>query len=439
MYRIQSCHLTISLSALLAAGAAGHVSDARAANVQVTNCNDSGAGSLRDGVAAASSGDTVDLRSLSCRRITLTSGAIDIPQASLAIRGPGFDRMVVSGNYTSSVLRHSGLGTLSLSGLTISRGHLSAEDAHGGCIYSAGNADIVGVQVHDCGVFGNGRASGGGAYVVGDLRLFTSAVYDNRAAVGGGLLVLGNLRAHRVRITGNIARGMSGEGGGFRVLNGATITYATVANNFAGVRSGGGEILGLEGVPTFIANSTFSGNSAGEQGGGLVTSNNGTTIINTTFSGNASRFISAAQLTPPATVTNSTFAFNREDSGLLSCLAAVLTFGEIHLESTIVARNTCNGAPGWDVNGGGPDESSVIGADNLIESAYILLPADTIRTDPLLLPLADNGGPTLTHALMDGSPAIAHGNNVLGLTNDQRGPGFARSKGDRTEIGSIER
>jgi hypothetical protein len=307
-------------------------------------------------------------------------------------------------------------------------------------VYSAGNADIVGVQVHDCGVFGNSRAGGGGVYVVGNLRLFTSAVYDNRAAGGGGLLVLGNLRAHRVRITGNIARGSVGEGGGFRVIGGATITYATIANNFAGYRSGGGETVGYPGgVPTFIANSTFYNNTAGEQGGGLVTSNNGTTIINTTFSGNVAQIISAAQLTPPSTVTNSTFAFNREERELPGCLCAVLAFGEIHLESTIIGRNTCNGAPGWDVGQAGLGTGSVIGADNLIERADIPLPVDTIRTDPMLLPLADNGGPTLTHALMDGSPAIAHGNNVLGLSNDQRGPGFARTKGDRTEIGSVER
>jgi len=53
-------------------------------------------------------------------------------------------------------------------------------------------------------------------------------------------------------------------------------------------------------------------------------------------------------------------------------------------------------------------------------------PADTIRFDPMLAPLADNGGRTWTHALLDGSPAIDDGNNEAGLLYDQRGPGFPR-------------
>lgn len=439
MYRIHNT-FAASLSAMIVAASAGHVSDVRAATtLQVTNCGDSGPGSLRDSVAAASSGDTVDLRNLSCRRITLTSGAIAIPQASLAIRGAGFDRMVVSGSYTSSVLRHSGTGTLAVSGMTISQGHLASEEAHGGCLYSAGNADLVSVQVQHCGVYGNSHALDGGAYVVGNLRLYTSAVNYNIAAAGAGLYVGGHLRAHRVRIMSNYARGYLGTGGGFRVLNGATITYATVAGNWAAQRSGGGEILGTQGGSTYIANSTFFNNSAGEQIGALATSNNGTIIINSTFSGNSSTYISTAQITPPATVVNSTFAFNNEHSGTLHCFAAVLAFGEIHMESTIVARNTCNGGPGWDINGVGLDQGSVVGADNLIELAFIPIPADTIRVDPQLLPLADNGGPTLTHALMEGSPAIDRGNDILGLADDQRGPGFARVNGPRADVGAFER
>jgi hypothetical protein len=50
-----------------------------------------------------------------------------------------------------------------------------------------------------------------------------------------------------------------------------------------------------------------------------------------------------------------------------------------------------------------------------------MLPADTIFSDPLLGPLQDNGGPTLTHALSPGSPAIDVGNNVANLDSDQRG------------------
>lgn len=57
------------------------------------------------------------------------------------------------------------------------------------------------------------------------------------------------------------------------------------------------------------------------------------------------------------------------------------------------------------------------------------LPSGTIIGDPLLLPLADNRGPTLTHALAAGSAAIDSGNNTTGQTYDQRGVGFARTIG----------
>jgi hypothetical protein len=63
-------------------------------------------------------------------------------------------------------------------------------------------------------------------------------------------------------------------------------------------------------------------------------------------------------------------------------------------------------------------------------------------SDPLLAPLADNGGPTLTHALLQGSPAIDAGPDPVptftGNEFDQRGPGFVRVFGTRVDIGAYE-
>ena len=56
----------------------------------------------------------------------------------------------------------------------------------------------------------------------------------------------------------------------------------------------------------------------------------------------------------------------------------------------------------------------------------------------MLLPLADNGGRTMTHALADGSPAIDAGDNPLGLATDQRGDGFVRVFGGAADIGAFE-
>src|SRR4029077_16101668 len=72
-------------------------------------------------------------------------------------------------------------------------------------------------------------------------------------------------------------------------------------------------------------------------------------------------------------------------------------------------------------------------------SGFLIGPGDQINTDPLLGPLQDNGGPTLTHLLLPGSPAINAGNP--GFTPppffDQRGPGFDRVVNGRVDIGSL--
>ena len=66
------------------------------------------------------------------------------------------------------------------------------------------------------------------------------------------------------------------------------------------------------------------------------------------------------------------------------------------------------------------------------------LPADTISADPMLAPLADNGGPSPTHLLQRGSPAIDRGSNLLDLRYDQRGRPFARVRGGAADIGATE-
>src|SRR5688500_1505726 len=76
---------TLALCAL----AVQSIAPASAAVHNVANCNDSGAGSLRDAVAIATSGDTINLAGLACNRITLTSGQIELPQDDLTLVGPG--------------------------------------------------------------------------------------------------------------------------------------------------------------------------------------------------------------------------------------------------------------------------------------------------------------------------------------------------------------
>lgn len=414
--------------------------DARAATLSVSNCNDSGAGSLRERVAAAASGDTVDLRGLACSRITLTSGAIAIAQDTLTLQGPGWRRLVVSGDYRGSVFRHTGAGTLRLRGLSIEKGNRQAMRALGGCVYSAGHLSAYDVDIGHCGAHGLGTAPtagmGGAVYTGGNATLSYSSVHDNAArgrdSYGGGIYANGKLTLKRARVATSNAR----IGGGAYALGGLSLDTVTFTRNFA-QESGGLEAHG----PADIVDSTIAGNTANGLAAGLwLGSLDAKRIVNTTVSGNRSSAISAGVITGTLLLANSTIAHNLSDTAMnpgQTCYGTLMLMSA-QLQSSIVASNTCDGAPVADIIGTSFADP-VTGADNLVMSSAVPLPADTLTSDPLLGPLADNGGRTLTHALPAGSPALDAGNNAQGLAYDQRGIGFPRVRGTRTDIGAFER
>ena len=106
------------------------------------------------------------------------------------------------------------------------------------------------------------------------------------------------------------------------------------------------------------------------------------------------------------------------------------------IESTIVAGNKVGSSPDDIFAPGGTAEGS---HDLIIAAPGLNVPVDTISDDPLLLPLADNGGLTMTHALAAGSPAIDAGSNPEGFPFDQRSmAAFARVSGSAADIGAFE-
>jgi len=147
-----------------------------------------------------------------------------------------------------------------------------------------------------------------------------------------------------------------------------------------------------------------------------------------------------------ATVTNSTFSGNTGAAiggGTVSLFDSTITGGNIGIENTVLTiGNSIVYGNATDVGAGNAVTDS---GNNLIGNGGGLFfngtNGDIVGANPLLGPLANNGGPTLTIALLSGSPAINAGNNAIipaGVTTDQRGPGFGRIDGGTVDIGAFE-
>jgi len=227
------------------------------------------------------------------------------------------------------------------------------------------------------------------------------------------------LSAHTVVIQGlTISNGLAaqfGFGGG--ILNeGSTLSVinCVVSGNSTDSTGGGISDGFMTGSTLMIESSTLSGNYAGDYGGGIE--NSGTvTINNSTLSGNTGEFAGGG-------IYNT-----RTSAG-----AAVVEIG-----TTILKR----GASGQNIgNNSGTVTSRGYNLSSDDGGGYLTGPGDQINTDPLLGPLQDNGGPTLTHALLAGSPAIDAGdpNFIPPPSTDQRGCPFDRVFNGRIDIGSFE-
>ena len=412
-----------------------------AGTVVVTNCDDAGSGSLRDAVASAASGETIDLTQLTCSTITLTSGAIDVAQDDLSLDGPGAGSLTIDGSRTDRLLTHDGNGTLRIQGLALTNGYYVSPGNYGvgGCVYSIGNLSVYDSAVSHCTASGDLYGLGGGIYVYGDLRIVDSIVtgclVEGTASDGGGIHVLGNAYLSHALVTNNTARGtkLSSAAGIFVILGDLTVQYSTLAYNTAYAPAGGfslGAAIHSFGNVT-IRNSTVFGNTAYNVAALVLEAYNDTptaTVVDSTISGNgdSSTIFGALYTTIPLAVYNSTIAFNLGNS-----VGGIYAFGPpLLLESSIVASNA-----GQDLRLG--HGATVGGSHNIIVTATTV-PPDTIRSDPLLLPLTGNGGPTLTHALQAGSPAIDAGSNVMALATDQRGAGYPRVSGFAPDIGAFE-
>ncbi|MEO6076530.1 MAG: right-handed parallel beta-helix repeat-containing protein [Dokdonella sp.] len=399
-----------------------------AASLPVTNCTDDGsAGSLRSVLDTAISGDTIDLSALSCSTITLTTGALETDADDLRLLGSSTNRLTIDGNVQDRVMLHFATGTLTVENLDIANGFQvsgGTDIGYAGCLGSAGNITLINSNVRNCTAIGVG--SYGGAVVSDLLTMRNSTITGNTAfgdhptnttaSYGGGAFVYG-VDITDSTISGNVAKGTDNFplthfeiGGGLFIAGGGRIERSTIADNLA-YRYGGG--LANEADITII-NSTISGNVARQDtGGGL----------------RIRRFTKL-------TLDNSTVANNTAGTQGGGIFFADQAFAST-MRSSIVADNI---APASTDMGSG-EALVVSGSNNLVETRgpLLTLPADTLTSDPALLPLANNGGPTRTHALGSASAALDRGSNPRNLATDQRGPGFPRSSNGAVDIGAFER
>ena len=220
-------------------------SSSRAATITVTSTADSGAGSLRDAIAAASSGDTINISVTGT--ITLTS-TLTIAK-SLTISGPGASNLAVSGNNAARVFLVNSGATVAISGLTIEKGAASG--------------------------------GGGGISNAGMLTVTNSIITGNTTDVfGGGISNLGMLTLTNSTVSGNTASCCNG--GGIHNGGNLTLTNSTVSGNSVAFFYGGAI------YNTYLlsmTNDTFSGNTAGCCHGGGIANYGTVTVKNTILAG----------------------------------------------------------------------------------------------------------------------------------------------------------
>ena len=418
----------------------------------VTNCQDSGSGSLRASVLAATDGDTVDATQLQCSVISLTTGSILVGQGSLKINGPGIDKLTIDGTHeteSGNIIFHNGNGTLEISDLAVTAGFLYLNDDSkyfgGGCIFSAGNAILTRTSVTDCAMYAGhlSRARGGGVFASGSLSLTDSIVSGNMTrgaelggsgsgyydpTFGGGLFAIGPITLTRTAVRDNY-----GTHGGGIYAKGALSIYSSSISDNTSLYSGGIEGRGS----LWLQDSTVSANQ-GSLFGGIALAHptnpqaQTATVRSSTISGNVSIFgysTSGFASVIPTTISHSTIAFNIGVSD--KSYAALNVFGAtLQLDSSIIAENMPQ-----DVFASQGTAAS--GAANFINNGNVTL-SGTISGCPRLQPLGDYGGATQTHALRPGSPAIHSGANPDFLPHDQRGAGFPRVFGAAADIGAYE-
>ena len=422
-----------------AAALLGLLSSSTAAVYTVTNTNDSGAGSLRQAVADANGNagsDTVDFSlGIGSHTITLTSGQIEISDA-LTLQKPfiGSGNVTVSGNGASRVfdITSSGSGSVTLRQFTVQDGS-AAFGSGGGLRIEGSNVSVI---LENMSITNNEAVGPGGGIAFdsegGSVVLERCKITNNDSESIGGGLCLSNGDSVRLEAS-EIANNTSSGGGG--IYSGSfggslEINSSTISGNVATASGGGAFLGGGSFEPTFtITNTTISGNSTDYSSGGLYLGNGSGTLTN-------------------CTITNNTAD---ADGNSIGWVGGLLHSGTetITLTNCLVAGNEGNGSGDIDGDVLASGGHNFIGSGSSLTNFSDGVNGDQIGNfitalDPLLGPLGDHGGPTDTHVLLTGSPAIDAGDSAAITEPPFDGPTFEDQIGNNrivdtaVDIGATE-
>lgn len=353
---------------------------------------------------------------------------------------------------------------LNISNSTFS-GNVSEEDESGGALYNDCTTSIItgttftgnssqddgGAVYNDCSTstftnctFSNNSAAfgGGGLYDDTSSETINGCTFSNNVVQsdddGGAIFAdSSNMTINNSTIDGNSVTEF-GEGGGIYNDDVLTINNSTISNNTADYEGGGI----YNAFTLTINNSTISGNiSRYDYSGGGIFNDATATIIDSTISGNTAGYGGGIYNASSLTVANSTISAN--SASLYG--GGVDNTSTFSIDNSIVAQNTASKGP--DIDGAVAsgtynligDGSEMTGLTDGTTGNQVGTSAAPINAK--LGALANNGGPTMTMALLSGSPAIDAGDPTViysATDNDQRGAGFPRVEGTQLDIGAFE-
>ena len=341
--------------------------------ITVANSNDSGDGSLRQALDDIAIGGTIFIDpALAGGTIVLTSGPL-VPAGDVTIDASAAPGLVLDGGGSDRVL-------IVDAGLTVNLSHVTVSNGFGfpfaGGIFNNGNLTLDHVTVSN-----NTMATNAGDFWQG----------------GGG--IYNGEGANLVLVDSTVSNNVAGwSGGGIYSFFGTTTTIirSTISGNLSNDVGGGLRLLG----DAYIVNSTISGNEAtGWFGGALFLTDGMAEMVNTTVVDNVS----------PPWASAALFVGTFTDSS-----------ASLSLVNSIVARNVLQGCF---LGFFGPGAVTLTADHNNVFTDATCAPGttDQVVPDAVISGLAGNGGPTLTHALLPGSPAIDAGDTAVCPTEDQRG------------------